>query len=145
MSGIEAGKRCAAIVWQRVIIFFLLAGAFNVFVNWNDTDALAGSLAGLAVLLATFCACAFAYGFMTSAAPATATVETPLPTTEPVEEKASTSKISDADDIPWWAWLGVGLMFLLWKSDFSITAMPGTAMMYLRAAFSGLNKLLGLA
>lgn len=68
MSAIEAGKRCAATVLQKVFVFFVLAGAFNVFLHWNDIDALAGSLAGLACLLAIFCGGGFAYGVVTSAA-----------------------------------------------------------------------------
>lgn len=144
LNSIEAAKRCAATVWQKVIVFFLAAGAFNMFVNRSDMGALAGSLAGLACLLAVFCACGFAYGYATSAIPATAPVERPVPITQQVEQQSQGRKLPrTADDDTLWGALIIGLVILFYKSDFSIMAMPATAKKFLDGALSGLSNLLG--
>jgi hypothetical protein len=144
LDAIDAGKRCAATVYQKAIVFFLAAGAFNVFMHRHDVDALAGSLAGLAVLLALICGCGFGYGFLTSASPATPSVETSVAVAQPPEQQAGpASEGVGSDDPPLWAWLIAGSLFWFWKSGFSIAAMPDTAQNFLLDAFRGLTKLLG--
>lgn len=146
MSAIEAGKRYAAIVWQKVVVFFLVAAAFNIFLHWDDFDALAGSLAGLAFLLGLICAGGFAYGFVMKAAPAVTSAETPVPATKhPEQQPAEASENSDSDEPPLWVWLMAGVLLWFWKSDFSVAAMPGTAKEFLLSAYMGMNKLLGIS
>lgn len=143
LTAIEAGKRCVAIVSHKMIAVFLVAGAFNIFINRNDIDALEGSLAGLACLLAIVCVCVFAFGFVTSVTGTTASIETHASVTESLKQQsADFSKKEDVQEHSF-AWLILGLLFWFWQSGFSITAMPGTATNYLRAVFLGLSKLLG--
>lgn len=141
MSAVESGKLCAAAVWRKAIILFLGAGAIDLFINRNSMDALVGSLVGLACLLAITCACGFAYGYITDATTMSASVEKPVPMTQPAVRQPQPAPKKAASDT--WAWLIVGLLFWFWRSGFSFAAMPSTATAFLRSVYLGFTKLLG--